>query len=183
MKTDLIILAAGNSTRFQANKLLHLYQGKPLILHTFDKIDRSKFEHVIVVTQYSQIAEAARAYSFDVVINEHPDQGISSSIRLGLQACSSSECAMFLVADMPGLSAKTIDHMLAAAACDRIVAAYDEEIKNPILFPKKYWPEIRELQGDQGAKKIALRHLSSVTLIKTEGEELRDIDSPKDLYY
>ena len=112
MKTDLIILAAGNSTRFQANKLLHLYQGKPLILHTFDKIDRSKFEHVIVVTQYSQIAEAARAYSFDVVINEHPDQGISSSIRLGLQACSSSECAMFLVADMPGLSAKTIDHML-----------------------------------------------------------------------
>ena len=173
MKTDLIILAAGNSTRFQANKLLHLYQGKPLILHTFDKIDRSKFEHVIVVTQYSQIAEAAPAYSFDVVINEHPDQGISSS----------SECAMFLVADMPGLSVKTIDHMLAAAACDRIVAAYDEEIKNPMLFPKKYWPEIRELQGDQGAKKIALRHLSSVTLIKTEGEELRDIDSPKDLYY
>ena len=84
---------------------------------------------------------------------------------------------------MPGLSVKTIDHMLAAAACDRIVAAYDEEIKNPMLFSKKYWPEIRELQGDQGAKKIALRHLSSVTLIKTEGEELRDIDSPKDLYY
>lgn len=182
MKTDLIILAAGNSTRFQANKLLHLYRGKPLILHTFDKIDRRKFEHVIVVTQYPQIAETARAYSFDAVINEHPDQGISSSIRLGLQACSSSECVMFLVADMPGLSVLTIDHMLAAAAFDRIVAAYDNGIKNPMLFPKKYWPEIMKLQGDQGAKKIALRHLSSVTLIETDSDELRDIDSPEDLY-
>ena len=44
MNSCFIILAGGESKRFNSNipKLYHLYKGKPLLLHTIDKVKNVK---------------------------------------------------------------------------------------------------------------------------------------------
>ena len=37
MKINLILLASGNSRRFNGNKLLALYKGKPIYMHVVEK--------------------------------------------------------------------------------------------------------------------------------------------------
>ena len=181
MKIDLMILAAGNSRRFHGNKLLSPYQGKPLILHTLDKVKALPFRKVVVVSQYPTICSWAQDHGYFPVINPDPDQGIASSMHHGMDALPDSEAILFLVGDLPDLKPSTLQQMLLAAKPDKIIAAYDGEIKNPMLFPKRFFAEIRMLQGDQGAKKAALRHKDAIIPILVDPKELLDIDERNDL--
>ena len=57
-----IYMAAGNSRRFGSNKLLYLYEGKPLYRHGLELLLELKQEMgekltVTVVTQYPEILE------------------------------------------------------------------------------------------------------------------------------
>ena len=53
MRINLILLASGNSKRFNGNKLLTNFNNKPLYMHTLDKIKSIKgLNKVIVLTKY-----------------------------------------------------------------------------------------------------------------------------------
>ena len=61
-----IYMAAGNSRRFGSNKLLYLYEGKPLYRHGLELLLKLKQEMgekltVTVVTQYPEILEEIRS--------------------------------------------------------------------------------------------------------------------------
>ena len=43
------------------------------------------YKKITVVTQYEEIEQAARALGANVYINPHPDEGISSSLKIGLK--------------------------------------------------------------------------------------------------
>ena len=55
MKINLILLAAGNSRRFNGNKLLALYKGKPIYMHVVEKALNLEVNKIICVTQYEEI--------------------------------------------------------------------------------------------------------------------------------
>lgn len=181
MKIDLMILAAGYSRRFQGNKLLYPYAGKPLIQHTFDQIDPALFHRIIVVTQYPKVMQLAQTYHFSCVYNEDPSRGISSSILCGMHALTKSEAILFLVADQPHIRKQTLAKMVQLANPQQIISAYDQEIKNPMLFPKRYFPQLQTLTGDHGAKKIALQHIDQVLCVSCIQQELQDIDQREDI--
>ena len=181
MKIDLVLLAAGNSRRFHGNKLLHPYKGKPLILHIFDQIDPSLFHRVLVVSQYPAICDLAKRYGFSFTINPHPECGLSSSLQQGMNALPDSEAILFLVADMPHFKTDTLRRMVNAANEEQIISAYDGEIKNPMLFPKKYFAQLHALRADCGAKKVALENREMIVPIKVDPFELIDIDTQDDI--
>lgn len=133
-----IILCAGNSRRFGANKLLTLLNKKPLFSYALDiacKISYKKKLNIIIVTQYPQIEACAQmlneSYSqnappssadskkfITVVHNPSPEEGIASSIRLGTQAAMDMACPkrgfsmMFMVADQPYLKRSSIERLI-----------------------------------------------------------------------
>ena len=83
MRINLILLASGNSKRFNGNKLLTNFNNKPLYMHTLDKIKSIKgLNKVIVVTKYDEIKSKSINLGFDVVLNQDSDLGISNSIIL-----------------------------------------------------------------------------------------------------
>ena len=47
---------------------------------------RECYKRITVVTQYEEIEQAARSMGVNVYINPHPDEGISSSLKIGLKA-------------------------------------------------------------------------------------------------
>lgn len=178
MKTDLCILAAGNSSRFKSNKLIFDFKNKPLIVHLFEKIDVSLFENIIVITQYKEIEELSIQYGFDVVINNRPELGIAYSISLGVQLCNGNR-VMFLVADQPFISKTTINRMLMRDEDEIIAVSVEGDIFNPMIFPKKYFDELQTLQGDKGGKQVALKH--DVIKIPVDKVEIMDIDTMEDM--
>ena len=55
MRINLILLAAGNSKRFNGNKLLAIYKDKPIYMHIVEKVLGLEFNKIICVTQYEEI--------------------------------------------------------------------------------------------------------------------------------
>ena len=47
---------------------------------------RDCYKRITVVTQYEEIEQVARSLGANVYINPHPDEGISSSLKIGLKA-------------------------------------------------------------------------------------------------
>jgi molybdenum cofactor cytidylyltransferase len=91
MKLTLILLAAGDSRRFDGNKLLTPFHGKAMyqyIVEEVAKLPDDLFDKKIVVTQYREIMEDLGKRGYLVVENVQSSLGISHSIHLALEAAS-----------------------------------------------------------------------------------------------
>lgn len=185
MKMELILLAAGNSRRFGSNKLLHHIGGAPMYAHTLRLLKEAAAllemdTGITVVTQYDEIGEAARTAGARVLYNPHPEEGISSSLKIGLKANRTADACLFAVADQPWLSSGTVVSLAAlfldsgkGMAC----VSADGKLGNPCIFSRKYYPELMELCGDIGGKHVITAHRNDTAVLELENaKELIDID-------
>lgn len=189
MKLALIMLAAGNSRRFGSNKLFYPIEGKAMYLHILEKLFlvKERIESteitcsVTVVTQYSQIAEKAVRLGAKVQLNPHPEEGISSSLKLGLNVNEDADACLFTVSDQPWISQETILEMiLKFVASEKGMACLWSDTKpgNPCIFSKCYYPELLSLEGDTGGKRIMKLHKDDVLRIPvTDARQLTDLDT------
>ena len=85
----------------------------------------------ILVTQEArqELRKAAEADGFRIVINQQPENGISSSIKLGINAVEDSEAYLFTVCDQPKLTSRTFYRLIEAYQYGRgsIAAVRPEE--------------------------------------------------------
>jgi molybdenum cofactor cytidylyltransferase len=201
-KISIILLAAGNSKRFQGNKLLTAVEGKPMYLHMVDKIKDISAEMIVLVTQYDEISHYIcdnSAYNnISVVNNNQSELGISHSIKLGLEYCIKSgelgkkepsegippHAYLFAVCDQPWLRKESIHKLIAEFlhSSKRIAClSYQGKLGNPVIFDKIYEQELLELTGDVGGKNVVKRHLEDVIIVEAKDyRELADIDTKQD---
>ena len=178
-KIAVILEAAGNSTRFGSNKLLHIMDdGRPMIASIFDAVRPLDVYKKILVTQYDDIAEMAAG--FDVVMNDRPDLGISRSMQLGLAAAGDADAYMFCVCDQPGLSTSTIKKLIEAykkGTSGIVSLAWQGKMCNPKIFSSRYREELMKLSGDTGGRQIIASHEDDILLVEASSEdEVKDID-------
>lgn len=192
MKITAIILASGFSKRFKGNKLLALYEEKPLVMHIIDKVARQDFYEMIVVSQYDEILSLTSHVTSSksitkAVKNNNPQRGISESIKLGIKASQPCDAYMFFVGDAPFIREETIKDMmgrykaLETKETAILCPFYEGEKGNPVIFSHVYQKEFMELSGDEGGKQLIARHNECV--IKYEvghRKELFDIDTQLD---
>ena len=144
-----IYMAAGNSHRFGNNKLLYLYEGKPLYRHGLELLLKLKQEMgekltVTVVTQYAEILEEVQDIfercgmaGMQAVFCEESRLGVSYTIRAGIEAVISQDPVsgqpkegqsmigekdylMFMVADQPHLTLDSVRKLVeAAVSCEQ----------------------------------------------------------------
>lgn len=194
MRLAVVVLAAGNSRRFGSNKLLYEIDGKKMYERCLSVVEKLIREvpgeraplvgwevSVTVVTQYEEIAATAVSRGFEAVVNPRPQDGISSSLRLGLGANPEVDACLFTVADQPWLTGTTLRALvltwrdsgkgIACAAAGGIPG-------NPCIFSAKYFPELLALRGDTGGKRVVRAHPEDVALLEvTDEKELTDIDT------
>ena len=85
--TDIVILAAGGSSRLGRPKQLLAWQGKNLLQHAVQTALEITTQPVVVTGAHAdQLVAAVDASQVQVVFNPEWEQGIASSIRCGLQA-------------------------------------------------------------------------------------------------
>lgn len=183
-KIGCLLMAAGNASRFQSNKLLAEFRGKPLVLWALERIDPARFSQVTVVTQYPEICTMAEEFGFPWLKNDHPDWGAAYTIRLGTEAMAQCDAILYLVADQPLLDAAAIAKILETwqETPDRIVApAHDGRTGNPCIFPREFFPELCQLQGDVGGKRVIKAHLDRLLTVEVAPDALFDCDTPEAL--
>ena len=184
-KIGCVLMAAGNAKRFGENKLSRKLNGVSLIDRALQCIPKEKLQKVVVVSQYDEVMKKAEVLGFLSIKNEHPDFGISHTIKLGLEKTDDCDAIMFMVSDQPLLKKESVSQMIDFFLhnSDYIVGmSYDHVRGNPCIFPKVYFSELRELKEDRGGNTVIRKHEDKLKLFSaTHPDELSDIDTKEDL--
>lgn len=185
-----LVLAAGRSTRMGTiNKLLAEIDGVPLVTYIIKALLASQAGTIIVVTghKYKQVEQALSGYDVICVYNPNYRQGISTSLRRGLNAVpANSDGVLICLGDMPRISAAHIDRLIDAFDPDNgraiCVPMADGSRGNPVLWARRFFPEMRRLTGDIGARDLIATHAELVCEVPvTDQGTLIDVDTPEDL--
>ncbi len=184
-----IVLAAGLSSRMGSNKLLATVGGKPLLRHAVEAAAASHADPVIVVTGNAAEKIQAALGGLPVSFAKNADfaKGLSTSLKCGLSALPrDSDGALILLGDMPGVTAALIDKLIAAfdpgegrAIC---VATRHGKRGNPVLWARRFFPEMEALEGDVGAKHLMAQYGELVCEVEAADDgPLTDIDTEEAL--
>jgi len=190
-----LVLAAGRSTRMGGpNKMLADAEGQPLVVHAVKAALASQAVEVIVVLGNmagevrAAIEKAIPATSrLRFVINPDFAEGLSTSVGAGIGALGKDiDAAVVQLGDMPGVGAPLLDRLMAAfspvegrSIC---VPTVGGKRGNPVLWARRFFPDMAKLSGDSGAKHLIGEHADLVCEVEMTGEAaVTDIDTPEAL--
>jgi molybdenum cofactor cytidylyltransferase len=182
-----IVLAAGRSTRMgEANKLLADIGGTAMVRRVVEAVLASRARPVLVVTGHQGSEVAAALAGLDVTRVANPDYatGLASSLKAGLRGVP-PQCtgALIVLGDMPRITPGHIDKLISvfevAKGAGIIVPVHEGRQGNPILWPAAYFPELLQLEGDAGAKRLLAAHAGAVCEIDLGTDAIFvDVDTP-----
>jgi molybdenum cofactor cytidylyltransferase len=184
-----IVLAAGRSTRMGGpNKLLADIRGKPLVRIAAEEALGSRADGVIVVTGYQRerVEQALAGLKVRFVYNPDFAQGLSTSLKAGLAAVpSEADGAIVCLGDMPQVRADMIDRLIGAFDPARgaliVVPTIEGKRGNPVLWSRRFFPELAGLEGDVGARNLIGTYGEAVAEVPADAAALLDIDTPEAL--
>jgi molybdenum cofactor cytidylyltransferase len=157
---SIIILAAGASTRLGKPKQLLPWEGSTLLQHAVQVAGQLTPKPIVVLGAHVEKLEAVLDPStITIVHNSDWREGIASSIRLGLQTAIEQQASqvIFMVCDQPYVSVHLLEELLLAqqkTGKPIVASAYAGTVGIPALFQSAIFPQLLDLEGDTGAKKI-----------------------------
>jgi molybdenum cofactor cytidylyltransferase len=187
-KGAVVIVAAGESKRLGTPKQLLPYQGGTLLNRLIANLKQATDFPIFLILGASseKIIEEISATDFSITINENWQEGMASSIRLGIQVAQKNvpnlEGIMLVVCDQPFIAVANIQALIKLQKNSNLPIAasyYANILGTPALFHKSVFPDLLKLSGDVGAKNIIQQRGTEVAKLHFE-EGLVDIDTPED---
>jgi molybdenum cofactor cytidylyltransferase len=182
-----IVLAAGTSSRFGGTKQLVEVRGKPMVQHAIDAAVAGGADEVVVVLGHD--ADAVRDVlrppsNVRTVMNPAYEEGQATSLAVGLAAVErTSEGAVVLMADQPGIEGRHVRALLDTFAADPapIVRLRFRDGPGPALLAREIWEAARALTGDAGARQLIAAHPELVLEVFVDEDMPPDVDVPEDI--
>jgi molybdenum cofactor cytidylyltransferase len=198
--TAAIILAAGSSSRMSGgqHKLLLPLGGRPVLLHVLETALASQARPIILVLGHraneirSHVTTHIKQHDISIIENPNYLQGMSTSLRMGLQALTNIRdnthqsldlptSTVVLLGDQPLMTASIIDRLIATRETSGkaiIVPLYHGKRGNPVLFAANLFPELMEVTGDEGGRSVIMRHPQDIATVEvSEATASSDIDT------
>ena len=181
-----LVLAAGQASRFGSPKQLVRIGGEALLQRAVARATELAGHGVTVVlgAHAAALTPLLRHSSATVVINRHWQEGLASSLRLGIASLpAGTEAALVTLADQAAITAFDLRRLASAwrRQPDSVIAAtYDGHMGVPAIFPAHAFGLLQELRGDVGARAV-LSHLADRVLRVPMPNAAIDIDVPEDL--
>jgi molybdenum cofactor cytidylyltransferase len=181
-----ILLAAGASSRFGADKLRHALPHGVTIAVQAARHLRAAMPRVLAVVRPGQedLGAALRAEGCEVVVCERASEGMGASLAWAVRSGGSEEGYVVALADMPFIRSSTIAAVRDAIAEGASLAApyFHTKRGHPVGISGRHAPLLQELTGDEGARSVLAAHAAELVKIPVgDPGVLRDIDRPEDL--
>lgn len=142
---------------------------------------------VVLGRDAATLAREVGELAASIVINHQWETGMASSLTRGLETVLAANPdqtnVMVLVCDQPGLDASILRELMEAHVGKQsaiTASSYSGTLGVPAIFSRPIFPELMQLTGDQGARRILQRHLEEVASVDFPGGEF-DLDTPNDL--
>ena len=183
-----IVLAAGAGSRFGGGKLLASLEGRPILQHVLERLEAADLDEVIVVVgaDADAVEGAIDASAARLVVNPAPDEGLSSSLKVGIGALSDdADAALIALGDQPLLPPRAVRALLEAIAQPGrpiVVPVYGDGMgRNPVLLRREAFALIDQTSGDRGLGPLIDAHPELVheIPIRVEGGN-PDVDTRDD---
>jgi molybdenum cofactor cytidylyltransferase len=178
-----IVLAAGRSTRMGRPKLALSVGGAPMVERVVSTLLGAGFDLVRVVSAPG--ASHRFPGGVEVVQNPGAEGGIATSIRRGLEGLpEETEVAAIALGDMPLVSGETVKKLLSAYEETGSAIVFPEHRGrqgNPVLWGRAFFPALRELEGDRGAKALLAKNRErALAVVVDDPGVCVDVDTPED---
>lgn len=180
-----LVLAAGFSRRFGADKRRARLKSSQTLLAASLTLPCSQLEKVWVVLRPEDDAEALGVPAcVRIVRSESAIHGMGHSLASGIQAITQqarADAVAVFLGDMPWINPESLHYLLALASPEHIVVpTFQGQPGHPVIFGCKFWPELRRLTGEHGAKALLQEPPQVVRRLELNDPGiLRDIDTPQ----
>jgi molybdenum cofactor cytidylyltransferase len=186
-----IILAAGLSKRMETQKLLLPFAGAAIIHRVMNNVLEASFEQTILVTSAKTAAhmglEDSGIKGLRILINENPENGQSSSLRMGMEPLCSGEDFCVFLGDMPLVSPSDIRaHVEIFYSRDGGFSALvpfrheDGALGHPAFFSSIWRERFLEARGDAGGRGVMSDYDAELLKIPAPSCFFDDVDTPED---
>lgn len=184
-----VILAAGESRRFGAPKLLQRIGGTTLLQRAINLATQVTSNRVIVILgcNAAQILEQHSNNQCQFILNEHWSNGMGTSLACAantrLKQPPDNSGLLVMLADQVALDKPDLQCLIEEWQRDPnrpAAASYGSTLGPPVIFPEAFLPQLASLDGDSGAKSI-LQRRESKTLAVAMANAAFDIDTAADL--
>ncbi len=180
MSIAAVVLAAGASTRLGSPKQLEMLGGETLLERAVRTAREAGCSPVIVVLGAEHVQVLGNSVLGDIVpvINDRWQEGMGSSVRLGVRTCGlvakGAEGVVLMTCDQPAV---TVWHLQRLMMRQEVKASrYAGRNGVPAYFPAKHFAALMALTGDAGAREL----LKDAGYEELEGGEL-DVDTVEDM--
>lgn len=187
MESGILILAAGNSSRLGEPKQLLNFKGKSLLRHVSEEsLKISKSVVIVTGSNHSEISNEIKDLEIVITENINWNEGMGSSIHIGFKKLLKSfpeivNCIVS-VCDQPFISASVFSELIKMQKDSQkgmVASKYADTLGTPVLFTNKYFQDLSNLSGQEGAKKLLRKYKGDIAAIHFENGAI-DIDTQED---
>ncbi|MDC7787675.1 molybdopterin-binding/glycosyltransferase family 2 protein [Rhodoplanes sp. TEM] len=188
-KIAAVVLAAGRSTRMGGpNKLLAEIGGRPLVRIAVEEVLGSQAGPIVVVTGHQRDRVRAALANLPVSFVHNPDyaDGLSTSVKAGIAALPEDvDGAVVCLGDMPQVDRGLIDRLIAAFDPETgaliVIPTVDGKRGNPVVWSRRFFPELGRLTGDVGARNLIAAYQEAVAEVPAAAAAATDVDTAEAL--
>lgn len=189
MSTAALVLAAGSSRRLGRPKQLEPWGETNLLTEVVSRTADFPVDEVWVVlgSDMEQILSETDLGEAGVIDNPEWEEGIASSIRVGLDALlrlSRCDRALIVLGDQPAVPVEVVEELIRShesAAHPVSLPKYRYSWGNPVLVDRPLWPRLMSLEGDEGAQRMWQAHPEWVNEVWFPDLAPRDVDTETDV--
>ncbi len=183
----LILLAAGGARRMGRAKQLLPIKDKPLLRFVAERLVKATVSPVVIVlgAEAEKIAPTLAGLPVHLVVNTAWAEGMGSSLRVGVDAlldrAPQLDALIVALGDQPGLPAAHLDQLIARyrqGGCSLVASQTGPRRVPPVLFGREWFPKLRTLTGDAGAREILREERPDFASVPLEDNT--DLDTPED---
>lgn len=184
-----LLLAAGASRRFGGGlqKLVQELNGRSVVRWSAESLIGPPVDEVVVVVGANDkpVRDALAGLHLQFVRNAAAEQGMASSLAVGVAALSSDvEAVLVALGDEPLVGREPLEQVVRRyrEGNTTIVAPVFRGVRgHPVLFDRSVFPELLALSGDHGARAVADRDTARRALVELDLPKPVDVDTAADL--
>jgi molybdenum cofactor cytidylyltransferase len=185
-KLQIIVLAAGFSTRLGRPKALARVHGVSLLRRTLKVASNFGADRIIVVVPRNAVRYRIEARGVNVrwAVNTQRAQGLSSSVRRGIAVARYAAAILLLPADLVHLTSRDLFRLVQRwhSAPRRLIARrINLSGVTPVILPRWLYARASALAGDVGLRELVAQLPADNRVLVDLPSAIWDIDRPQDL--